>query len=175
MSIVIKNLETDAEIREKAVVHWKAWREAYGGIVERRYLDEHTLERCEEMALRAKENTIIAKKDGRVVGFIQYEENRDGDLQNTGEISALYVLAEDHGRGIGGQLMREALLRLKEYPRIAIWVLRENERAIGFYKRYGFRFDGHQGMTQIGAAAVRMILERQIPACPDERRLPPVL
>ena len=160
MRIIIKNMETDTEIREKAFVHWKSWRETYCEIVEQKYLDEHTLEQCEEMASLSLDNTIIAKKDGRVIGFAMYEENHDGDLQNTGEISALYVLADYHGRGIGKKLMQEALLRLKGYPQIAIWVLKGNERAIAFYKRYGFQFDGYQGMTQIGAAAVRMILER---------------
>ena len=48
--VVIKKMETDTEIREKAYVHWKSWQEAYSGIVEKKYLDEHTLEQCEEMA-----------------------------------------------------------------------------------------------------------------------------
>lgn len=158
--VIIKKIETDTEIREKAYVHWKSWQEAYSGIVEQKYLDEHTLEQCEEMAFSSTDNTIIAKRDGHVIGFAEYGENHDGDLPNTGEIGALYVLADHSGCGIGKQLLQEALVLLKDYPHIAIWVLKENERAIAFYKRNGFQFDGHQGMTQIGAAAARMRLER---------------
>ena len=162
MDITIKPIETDDEIRGKAYVHWKSWQEAYSGIVEQKYLDERTLEQCEEMALSSSDKTIIAKTGDRVIGFAVYGENHDGDLQNTGEIVALYVLADYYGCGIGSRLMQEALNQFSGYPSIAVWVLKENERAIAFYKRYGFQFDGHQGMTQIGAAAVRMILERLI-------------
>ena len=158
--VVIQKMETDTEIREKAYVHWKSWQEAYSGIVEQKYLDEHTLEQCEEIAFHSSDNTIIAKKDGHVIGFATYGENHDGDLPNTGEIVALYVSADHYGCGIGKQLLQEAIVQLKRYPHIAIWVLKENERAIAFYKRCGFQFDGHQGMTQIGATAVRMRLER---------------
>lgn len=160
MNIVIKKMETDLEIKGKAYVHWKSWREAYSGIVEQRYLDQRTLVQCEEMARRSTENTLIAKREDRVVGFVQYGENHDGDLQNTGEIVALYVLADYYGRGIGDRLMQAAFCQLKMYPKIALWVLKDNERAVLFYKRYGFQFDGHQGATQIGATAVRMILKR---------------
>ena len=33
MAIVIKPMETDAEIRGKAFVHWKCWQEVYPGLV----------------------------------------------------------------------------------------------------------------------------------------------
>lgn len=53
--------------------------------------------------------------------------------------------------------MREAMGRLSDYPKIALFVIKENRRAIDFYTRYGFCPDGREGMTQLGAAVVRMI------------------
>ena len=50
MSITIKKMETDAEIRGKAFVHWSAWHEACAGPVSREYLDKLTLEKCEKLA-----------------------------------------------------------------------------------------------------------------------------
>ena len=48
MNIVIKKMETDAEIKGKAYVHWKSWQEAYSGIVDQRYLDSLTLDKFSE-------------------------------------------------------------------------------------------------------------------------------
>jgi len=39
-------------------------------------------------------------------------------------------------------LMKKALDALSEYPQTAVWVLTGNERAIRFYRRCGFEFDG---------------------------------
>ena len=35
-----------------------------------------------------------------------------------------------YGQGIGYQLMQAGLSQLKEYPQVAVWVLKENKRAI---------------------------------------------
>ena len=35
MDIVIKPMKSDSEIRGKAYVHWKAWRDAYSGLIDR--------------------------------------------------------------------------------------------------------------------------------------------
>ena len=61
MTIKIKKMETDDEIRGKAYVHWKSWHEAYPGIISREYLDSHTLEKCEKLAFRWGGNILVAK------------------------------------------------------------------------------------------------------------------
>ena len=160
MNIIIKRMETDEEIKGKTFVHFQSWQEAYSGIVKQAYLDERTIEKCEEMAQNTMDNTIIAIDGECVVGFVQYGKYSYGDLENAGEIIALYVLADYYGRGIGYRLMQEAMQYLSGYPQIALFVIKENQRAIEFYTRYGFRFDGQEGMTQIGATVARMVLKR---------------
>ena len=113
MNIIIKRMETDEEIKGKAFVHFKSWQEAYSGIVKQAYLDERTIEKSEEMALSTKNSTIIAKDGECVVGFVQYGKYNYGDLENTGEIIALYVLADYYGQGIGYRLMQEAMKYLQ--------------------------------------------------------------
>lgn len=50
MSIILKRMETDEEIKGKALVHWQAWHEAYPGLVSQEYLDAFTLAKCEKIA-----------------------------------------------------------------------------------------------------------------------------
>lgn len=160
MNIIIKRMETDEEIKGKAFVHFQSWQEAYSGIVKQAYLDERTIEKCEEMALNTMDTTIIAKDGERVIGCVQYGKYNYDDLEDAGEIIALYVLADYYGKGIGYRLMQEAMQYLSDYPQIALFVIKDNQRAIDFYTRYGFRFDGQEGMTQIGATVARMVLKR---------------
>ena len=160
VQITIKKMETDEETKGKAFVHYKSWQEAYSGIVEQVYLDKQTIDKCLEIAINTKDSTIIAKDGDRVVGFAQFGKYNYEDLENAGEIIALYVLEDYYGKGIGYRLMQEAMKNLSGYSQIALFVIKDNQRAIDFYTRYGFRFDGQEGMSQVGVTVARMILER---------------
>jgi RimJ/RimL family protein N-acetyltransferase len=159
MNIELKKMETDDEIRGKAYVHWKSWHEAYPGLVDQGYLDAMTLEKCEKMAYSWPDNLIVAKDNGRVIGFVGYGDRGD-EAPNTGEIFALYVLAEYYGKGVAQQLMKAGLQQLTNYPQVCLWVLKENKRAIRFYEKCGFVPTGEELISSnIGAAEIRMVLK----------------
>ena len=162
-SIIIKVAETDEELCGRGYVHCTSWQEAYRGIVSDRYLDTMTVEATTARARQFPENTLIAKDKEKVVGFVVYGPSRDKDLMDAGEVIAIYVLSEYYDRKIGYRLMNEAISRLKEYNTIFVWVLEKNERAIRFYQRYGFEFDGCKKEWNLGTpvSIVRMIKKRE--------------
>ena len=123
MDIIIKQMESDDEIRGKAYVHWKSWQDAYSGLVDRDYLDSLTMEKCTDMAFRWPDNILVAKENDTVVGFVGYGTCGDDALPETGEVFAIYVLEEYCGKKVGYALMCAALEKLSEYKRIAVWVL----------------------------------------------------
>lgn len=161
MSIIIKQMQSDSEIRGKAFVHWRSWHEAYRGIVDPEYLNKLTLEKCEELAYRWRENLLIALDEGKVVGFAGYGSSTDDDLTDAGELFALYVLPEYYGTGLG-RLLTDAALSNFNQAKIALWVLKDNTRAIRFYEKYGFRADGREKTVSLGSPvpAIRMILTK---------------
>ena len=153
-------METDEEVRGKAFVHWKSWQETYPVMMDEAYLASRTLEKCEEQAFCWRDNILVAKDGAQVIGFVGYGSAGDA-LPETGEVFALYVLGAYAGQGVGTALMNVALARLAEYPRVCLWVLKENKRAIQFYGKCGFRPDGTEKFSEtVGAAAIRMMLER---------------
>ena len=162
-TICIKMAETDEELCGRGYVHCTAWQEAYRGIVCDRYLDSMTVEATTARARQFPENTLVAKDKEKVVGFAVYGPSRDEDLTDAGEVVAIYVLSEYYGHKIGYRLMNEAVSRLSEYNTIFVWVLEQNERAIRFYHRYGFEFDGCKKQLNLGTPvpAVRMIMKRE--------------
>lgn len=157
MQVTIKRMETDAEIKGKAYVHWRGWHDAYPGLVSAEYLEKLTLDKCEQMAFQWRDNLLVAKDGARVVGFAGYGEADPG----TGELFALYVLKEYWGTGVAKRLLDAALLKLAAYPQIGLWMVKGNARALRFYEKSGFHLTGEEKMTSsVGAIGVRMMLKR---------------
>ena len=157
MDITVKKMETEAEFRGKAYVHWKAWHEAYPGIVSPDYLAKLTLEKCEEMAYRWPDNILVAKDGEKVIGFVGCGNSRD-ETPGEGEIFAIYVLADYYGTGAAQKLMAAALEKLKDKKHVCLWVLKDNPRAIRFYEKCGFAADGEKLYSQtVKAEEIRMV------------------
>ncbi len=108
-----------------------------------------------------REGLLVAKDGERVVGFAGDGKYRDDTLPDTGEVFALYILQDDYGTGVGQQLIDAALQQLAEYLRIALWGLKNNARAIRFYQKNGFTFDGTEATLLLGAPVTeaRMCLD----------------
>jgi RimJ/RimL family protein N-acetyltransferase len=51
---------------------------------------------------------------------------------------------------------------MPKYDRIALWVLKGNQKAIPFYQRFGFSFDGKEKKLLIGTHVIeqRMIYQK---------------
>lgn len=154
---------TEADMDGKGYVHHRSWQETYRGLIDDSYLDGMTLEKCVKIAHRWSDNILVAKDGERIVGFAGYGAYRDDSLTDTGEIYAIYLLSEYHGQKIGYALMNAAVEKLRDYPAVAVWVLKGNDRAISFYERYGFVFDGTEADVMLGTPnkELRMILRKK--------------
>ncbi len=154
--LIIRNALPE-DLEGKAYVHYHAWNETYTGLIAQEYLDFRSLERTLASAKAHPENTLVALMDHRVVGFASYNKCRDFDCPDAGEISAIYVLRDYQGQGIGKRLLLECERRLEGHQEVVIWVLRENQNAIDFYEHLGFVQDGHT--KAVGLANITTITE----------------
>lgn len=161
MNLTIKQMVTPEEIESKSLVHWQTWREAYDDLLPAEFQETMTLERCRFLSQKYLENTLIAMDGMKVVGFISYGNFRDETIQ-AGEIIALYVLKDYYGKGIAQKLMKEALTTLEQFSEIFLWVLKENKRAIAFYQKMGFTFDGQEKILDLGKpiTEIRMVRKK---------------
>ena len=160
--INIVPMVTDTDKNGKGYVHWKSWHETYTGLIDPAYMERITLEKCVDMAHRWPQNMMVAKDGDKVIGFVGYGEHLDETLTDCGEVFAIYVLAEYYGQKVGYALMNAAFEKLAAYKKIAVWVLKGNDRAIRFYERYGFRFDGTEKEVKLGTpnTELRMVYEK---------------
>ena len=127
----------------KAYVHYTSCLETYTGLMDPEFLAASTLDKYHAIALRFLATTLVAELDGRIVGF--------GCWTPDGEISALYILQEAQGYGIGRRLLEAMLERLSDCEQVRLEVLEGNDRAIGFYEHMGFRLDGIRYLSRFSA------------------------
>lgn len=131
--------------------HVRSWQIGYRGLVSDEILDglsvadraatwQTVLQRSVEEAF-----TVVAERDGRVVGFCSMiAPSRDDDAgAETCEAAAIYVEPELWRMGVGGALLVAALRELDgSWDEVTLWVFADNARALAFYRRFGFHADG---------------------------------
>jgi len=137
-----------------AALHLDVWEEAYADLIPQRILDARRrsanaqVELWRAILAHPTSTVLIAEQDARLTGFVSAGPGRDephADLP-TLELMALYVRAQVYGAGVGYRLLDAAVGTEPAY----LWVLDGNERAIAFYERQGFAFDGETRTDDVG-------------------------
>lgn len=138
-------------------LHLDVWEDAYSELVPESILVARRgelatrVERWRQIIGSGSGTTLLAEDEtanGRLLGFSSTGPGRDDpepDLP-TLELMALYVRADVYGIGVGFRLLQAAIDEAAAY----LWVLDGNARAIAFYERQGFRFDGECKVEVVG-------------------------
>lgn len=101
----------------------------------------------------------VIRSEDCIVGFCGVME---GEQFN--RLASIYVDPDQHGGGIGGRLMEQALSYLGKDKDIVLDVASYNTNAIGFYEKYGFEIGSEipeEDLLHIGEVALpetRMVL-----------------
>lgn len=131
-----------------AGVHVQSWQQAYRQLIPADYLTsldatlDHRARLWRESLEKGEPQVYVALDAEQVVGWIAFAPSRDVDARprSTGEVQALYVLAEHWGSGVGRSLWLTARQALFEqgFGAVTLWVLRRNDQALRFYRNAGF-------------------------------------
>jgi ribosomal protein S18 acetylase RimI-like enzyme len=148
-----------------AKVHIRAWRAAYGHILDRDWLAGLSIEaratRWQGILTASDSQNVVAKMNGNVVGFASFGNCRDeGAPSDQGELWALYVEPDAWGHGVGRALLDHAVTNLQRegFRSTSLWVLVENHRGIAFYEACGFsRIHGSEKQFELGNRTVEEV------------------
>ncbi|MEY3901843.1 MAG: hypothetical protein RL189_1149 [Pseudomonadota bacterium] len=144
-----------------ANVHIHSWRETYSGLIDEAYLDSlpakfaERLDRWRKIILESAalidRKTLVAERDGNILGFVSAGANRDVEFEGSGELWSLYLLRACQRNQIGYLLLCEGLKFLRErgYRSAYAWVLAGNP-TLSFYKRTGAVDTGQRKMIELG-------------------------
>lgn len=91
---------------------------------------------------------LIAETENRAIGYAQLMlNNSEESIQGSTplEIRRIYAAQEYLGKGVGSELMRAAISEARRRGCDCLWlgVWEKNQRAIAFYKKWGFQAVGH--------------------------------
>jgi len=138
-----------------------AWRAAYHGLMPDAFLEglseaEKAEEWCRNLAKHCpfgRKRVLVAEAEAGPIGFVRVGASSE-EAAGTGLVYLLDVLPGYWGLGVGKALMGAAMAELRELGmrEAALWVLRENRRARGFYEGLGWRPDGRTMAQTYGGA-----------------------
>jgi len=80
----------------------------------------------------------VAERAGEIVGFAMRGPAVGTPPPRALELYAIYLLESEHGSGAGQALLDHSI---GDVP-ATLWVADQNPRAVAFYRRNGFEFDG---------------------------------
>lgn len=128
-------------------IHVSVWQHAYAGLLPQRALDELDPVARADWWRSGLESGVatawVAERGGAVIGFAGAGPATDGPAPI--QLYTLYLLPEHHGTGVAAPLTAAAI---GDGPAM-LNVLAGNDRAIRFYEKLGFRFDGHTTTTTL--------------------------
>lgn len=133
---------TARDAKAVAEIHVLTWQVAYQDLMPAEHLNSMTQEKrlaYWREAIEYSEPQLLVATDGdKIVGFVGFDRSRDaGTKSSVGEIWAMYVAPDHWGKGAGIALWDGARDGLKEEgcTQVTVWVLLQNERALGFYEQ----------------------------------------
>jgi ribosomal protein S18 acetylase RimI-like enzyme len=147
-----------------ARVHVQAWRETYPGMLPRAYLEGMSVERHARLWRRrlmsSEEVTLAAEGAEGLVGYCSGGVWR-GREDGLAEITTLYLLRHAQEAGLGRRLLGDTarVLAARGALSLVIWVLRDNDRARGFYEHLGGKLDAARG-ERVGGATIPSVAYR---------------
>lgn len=104
---------------------------------------------------------LVAEREGCVAGWVSGGTSRDSDAQGAAEVYAVHVEPDLWRHGIGQQLMITIEECFPVLTDVTLWVLHHNQRAIGFYRKIGYEFDGGQKTDQLADVAIAEVRLRK--------------
>lgn len=133
------------DAKQIAGVHVASWKEAYKNILTEKSLSSiRVAKQKREWDKYLKDEhaqTLVADKDGSIIGFVMFGDTWDEDLEDKAESSfeiySIYVDPAEFGNGIGTRLLEE-MRKYEKRKNMYVWVVVDNKWG-QFFIKHGFK------------------------------------
>ncbi len=140
----------------------ESWKSAYEDLIPKdeiaKFLDKERRQRQFEKFIKEDEIVLIGFYKNIPCGLVFANKDNDEELEDCASIYSIYLLEEYWGKGLATSLMNEVIniLRTEGCKEVMLWVYEANKRAIGFYEKSGFKFDGTKKYSHFSNKPVEM-------------------
>jgi len=126
-----------------AKVHVNSWRTTYKDIIPNDFLDNLSVEQRTELwkqNLEREDNYVVIAEnnEGQIIGFADAWKRETNVVENSGDLTSIYLLEEYQGKGNGKKLLKELFWHFNKlgYEKVFVEVLEDNKTRY-FYEYYG--------------------------------------
>ncbi len=167
---------TIEDVAAMSYIHSRTWKIAYKDFITKQYLDNITddgwIPIFKRELLENIHEAAVFELDNKITGCITFGKGRNDQTCtmpnsvtseisscsgcNSGEIISLYVLPEYWHSKQGYELTKFAVERLKQlgFRDCYLWVIKDNEHAKRFYKKYGFNSTNTYATVNLGGSDI---------------------
>jgi ribosomal protein S18 acetylase RimI-like enzyme len=126
-----------------AKVHVDCWRTTYKNIIPNEFLDNLSYDQRTDIWIKNISNeqnyVFVAENDeGHIIGFADGGKRETNTIDQSGDLTSIYILQEYQGLGIGKKLVQQLFSKLDKlgYKTIFVEVLEDNKSRF-FYESLG--------------------------------------
>lgn len=148
-----------------AKVHVDCWRTTYKNIIPNGFLDKLSYDQRTDLWIKNISNDenyvlVAENNEGRIVGFADGGKRETNKVDNSGDLTSIYVLQEFQGMGIGKKLVQQLFSKFDElgYKTIFVEVLKDNKSRF-FYEAFGAELIKSEEIKIAGAELELLVYE----------------
>ena len=144
--MVVRNAEFEDMVQAGHVMS-VSFRTAFADFVSRETTDacaqeDNCIALLEGIFRKGKVHFLVGEESG----MMAWQQTEEGT-----EIIAIHTLPESWGTGLGTAMLTEALNQIGERP-VFLWTFKKNTRALRFYEKHGFHWDGSERVSEFDDA-----------------------
>ena len=153
-------VEDVAAIKELTATVWRdTYSRFYSRKVVEKVIKDQELSWLEKQIQKPTIICIVAiTSQGRLVGVVTSRRKTQDFVKGI----RLYVHPDYRNQSIGTQLIKNSMKYLVDAKLVRIEVKKDNERALNFYKRFGFKPVAQVNHTLYGETAINIVLEKAL-------------
>ncbi|TKH04764.1 GNAT family N-acetyltransferase [Peribacillus simplex] len=148
-----------------AIVHVDCWRTTYKEIMPSDFLDNLSYEKRKDIWIKNINRDgnyvyVAENNEGKIVGFIDGGKRDTNQVENSGDLTAIYILENFQRMGIGKKLIKELFLKFEAlgFKTIFVEVLEDNKSRF-FYEAFGAELLKTEKIKMAGAELNLLVYE----------------
>jgi ribosomal protein S18 acetylase RimI-like enzyme len=149
----------ESDIEQVQQVAAIAWNDTYKNILPQDFIDQFVAKAYSSANLRkrlTKTEFLVSENNVGIDGFISITKEEEAEL------AAIYLLPGSQGKGIGTQLLNNALKRLTKLKSLLVYVEKENKKGMQFYLSKGFHVVEEFTEELLGTEVYTVKLQRKL-------------
>ncbi|MDM5293189.1 GNAT family N-acetyltransferase [Peribacillus simplex] len=148
-----------------AIVHVDCWRTTYKNIMPSDFLDKLSYGKRKDVWIEniSKDGNhvyVAENNEGKVVGFISGGKRETNKVEDSGDLTAIYILEDFQRMGIGKKLIKELFFIFEKlgFHTIFVEVLEDNNSRF-FYEAFGAELLKTEKIKMAGAKLNLLVYE----------------